>query len=36
MHLFGLNYQRVTYPYNNVQQVLTANRPSHVVTELLR
>ena len=36
MHLFGLDYQRVTYPYNNVQQLLTANRPSHVVTELLR
>ncbi|MEY2611471.1 MAG: hypothetical protein RL069_282, partial [Planctomycetota bacterium] len=36
MHLFGLDYQRVTYPYNNVQQVLTANRPSRVVNELLR
>jgi hypothetical protein len=36
MHLFGLDHQKVTYPYNNMAQVITANRPARVVSELLR
>ncbi len=36
MHLFGLDHQKVTYPYNNMAQVITANRPARVVAELLR
>jgi hypothetical protein len=35
MHLFGLEYEKVTYPYNNTKQVITANRPARVVRELL-
>jgi len=35
MHLFGLEYEKVTYPYNNTKQIITANRPARVVRELL-
>ncbi len=36
MHLFGLNYENVAYPHRNQQQILTANRPTRVIYELLR
>lgn len=35
MHLFGLNHEDVVYPHRNQQQIITANRPAHVVNELL-
>lgn len=35
MHLFGLDYQQVVYPYNNQKQVITANRPARVVQEVV-
>jgi Protein of unknown function (DUF1501) len=35
MHLFGLQWDKVIYPYNNQQQIITANRPAKVVSEIL-
>ena len=35
LHLFGLDYNRLTYHYNGQEQKLTDNRPCRVVTELL-
>jgi hypothetical protein len=35
LHQFGLEVDRVTYPYNNQQQIVTANRPARVVQEIL-
>jgi hypothetical protein len=36
MHLFGLNHEDVVYPHGNQQQIVTANRPARVVSELIR
>jgi hypothetical protein len=35
MHLFGLDHTKVSFPYNNTQQLITSNRPARVVRELL-
>jgi len=35
MHLFGLHWEQVSYPYNNQKQILTANRAARVVQEIL-
>lgn len=35
MHLFGLHHDRVHFPYNNILQGITANRPARVVQEIL-
>lgn len=35
MHLFGLQWDKVSYPYNNQQQIVTANRPARVVNEII-
>ena len=35
MHLFGLNHEDVVYPQGNQQQIITANRPARVVTEII-
>ncbi len=35
MHLFGLDWEKVVYPHNNQQQIVTANRPARVVQEIL-
>jgi hypothetical protein len=35
MHLFGLHHNQVTYPYNNQQQIVTAQRSSRVVDEII-
>ena len=35
MHLFGLKWDEVTYPYNNQPQLVTANRPARVVEEIV-
>jgi hypothetical protein len=35
MHLFGLQWDKVVYPYNNQQQIVTANRPTRVVNEIM-
>ena len=35
MHLFGLEHERVYYPYNNSKQILTSGRPARVVKEIL-
>lgn len=35
MHLFGLDHSKVSFPYNNTQQVLASGRPARVVRELL-
>jgi Protein of unknown function (DUF1501) len=35
MHLFGMNCEELVYPYNNKQQIVTANRPARVVSEIV-
>lgn len=35
MHLFGLNWEEVTYPYNNQLQIVTAKRAAKVVKDIL-
>ncbi len=35
MHLFGLQWDKILYPYNNQQQIITANRPARVVSEIV-
>jgi hypothetical protein len=35
MHLFGLEHEKVSYPYNNTKQILTSTRPARVVREIL-
>jgi hypothetical protein len=35
MHLFGLEHEKVFYPYNNTKQILTSQRPARVVREIL-
>ncbi len=35
MHLFGLNHEQVVYPHGNQEQIITANRPAHVVHDLI-
>jgi hypothetical protein len=35
MHLFGLNWEEVTYPYNNQMQIITAKRTAKVVKDIL-
>jgi hypothetical protein len=35
LHLFGLQWDKVVYPYNNQQQIVTANRPARVVSEIV-
>lgn len=35
MHLFGLEHEKVTYPYNNIKQIITSHRPARVVKEIL-
>lgn len=35
MHLFGLNHEHLTYPYNSQEQVITAKRPARVVDEII-
>ncbi len=35
MHLFGLNYEEVTYPYNNQMQMITAKRAARVVHDII-
>lgn len=35
MHLFGLNWEEVTYPYNNQMQIITAKRSAKVVKDIL-
>ncbi|MGN6545684.1 MAG: DUF1501 domain-containing protein [Aureliella sp.] len=35
MHLFGLNYEHLTYPYNSQEQIITAKRPARVVSEII-
>lgn len=34
MHLFGLQWDKIIYPHNNQQQIVTANRPARVVSEV--
>ncbi|MDA0661081.1 MAG: DUF1501 domain-containing protein [Planctomycetota bacterium] len=34
-HLFGLEHEQVTFPHNGRSQVMTANRPAHVVHEII-
>lgn len=35
MHLFGLDHEKIYYPYNNTKQIITSNRPAKVVKEIL-
>jgi len=35
MHLFGLECEKVYFPYNNSKQIITSNRPARVVKEIL-
>ena len=35
MHLFGLNWENVFYPYNNQKQIITAQRAARVVSEIV-
>jgi hypothetical protein len=35
MHLFGLEHEKVFYPYNNTKQIITSHRPARVVQEIL-
>jgi hypothetical protein len=35
MHLFGLNWESVFYPYNNQKQIITAQRAARVVSEIV-
>jgi hypothetical protein len=35
MHLFGLEHEKVYYPYNNTKQNITSNRQARVVKEIL-
>ena len=35
MHLFGLEHEKVSYPYNNTKQIITSQRPARVVREIL-
>lgn len=35
MHLFGLQYDKVSFPYRNQQEIITAGRTARVVEEIL-
>ncbi|MBI1348984.1 DUF1501 domain-containing protein [bacterium] len=35
MHLFGLDWNELSYHYNGQPQIITAGRPAHVVQEIL-
>ena len=35
LHLFGLDHQQLTYPYNSRPQTITNGRPAHVVHDVI-
>ena len=35
MHLFGLDHEKLYYPYNNSKQIITSSRPAKVVKDIL-